>query len=112
MDDTVILTKDPINVQFATEAVTRPQAGGVSVFVGTTRDTFQGKNVVRLEYEAYEPMALKEMRALCGAAREKWSDLVSIAVLHRLGLVPVGEASVIIAVSSPHRREAIGALLK
>ena len=67
----------------------------------------EDKAVTRLEYEAYEEMALKEMDKLCGTARKQHPAVTHIVVHHRLGVVPVGEASVIIAVSSPHRREAI-----
>lgn len=107
-NDVIVLTHEVLSVDFATKSVSSNAAGGISVFVGTTRDNFDGKGVIRLEYEAYEPMAVKEMRNLCMKAREKWVDIIKIAVLHRLGIVPIGEASVIIAVSSPHRREAIG----
>jgi len=83
------------------------EAGAISVFVGTTRNTFKGKKVLRLEYEAYEPMALKQMRELCNEMRQRWPNVVKCAILHRTGVVAVGEASVVIAVSSPHRREAL-----
>jgi molybdopterin synthase catalytic subunit len=62
---------------------------------------------VRLEYEAYEEMAVKEMEKLCATARAAHPEVTHVVVHHRLGIVPVGEASVIIAVSSPHRKEAI-----
>jgi molybdopterin synthase catalytic subunit len=75
----------------------------------TVRDNFEDKEVTRLEYEAYEDMALKEMEKLCVATRTQHPAITHVVVHHRLGIVPVGEASVIIAVSSPHRREAIEA---
>lgn len=109
MPDTILLTCDPLSVEKATDAVASNAAGATSVFVGTTRDTFEGKLVTLLQYEAYESMALKEMTKLCESARGKWPDLCSLAVMHRLGRVAVGEASVIIAASSPHRKEAIDA---
>lgn len=108
MTDETVITKEVLDVGKIANAVVCDQAGGTSVFVGTTRDTFNDRRVMRLEYEAYEPMAVKEMRVLCDEARTKWIDLKHISVWHRIGVVPVGEASVIIAVSSPHRREAIG----
>ena len=61
---------------------------------------------MRLEFEAYEPMAVKMLRRICAEAREKWS-LTALAVEHRLGLVPVGESSVVIAAASVHRIDAI-----
>ncbi|KAJ0173474.1 hypothetical protein K1T71_010623 [Dendrolimus kikuchii] len=84
--------------------------GAVSIFVGTTRDNFEGKKVLRLEYEAYEPMALKAMKIICDDVRKKWPAVHSIAMYHRLGNVPCREASVVIAVSSPHRRESLDAV--
>lgn len=104
----VLLTPKALDVAAASAEVGSDGAGAVSLFVGATRKTFQGRRVVTLEYEAYEEMAMKEMRVLCESVREKWPDVIGVAVHHRLGLVPVGEASVIIAVSSPHRKEAIG----
>lgn len=108
MKDTVVLTHDVLSVDQAQQAVAAQSAGGISIFVGTTRDNFDGKRVVSLHYEAYEPMAVKEMKSLCEKARTRWEDLSHIAVFHRLGEVPIRESSVIIAVSAPHRREAIG----
>merc|ERR1712038_68389 len=70
-------------------------------------DNFEGKEVVRLEYEAYEGMARKQLLAICQELRTKWPDLHSIAIHHRLGLVEVTQASVVIAISSPHRKDAI-----
>lgn len=106
-EDIVLLTPDKLSAEFAMQAVASPSAGGTSVFIGTTRDNFEGKAVMLLEYEAYEPMAKKKMNELCKRARTKWTDTIGVAVLHRLGAVPIGEASVIIAVSSPHRLDAI-----
>lgn len=83
-------------------------AGATSIFIGTTRNSFDGKRVVLLEYEAYTKMALKEMQAIGDRARQKWPEIIGITICHRLGKVPIGEDSVIIAVSSIHRRDAIG----
>ncbi|KAF0687081.1 Aste57867_21162 [Aphanomyces stellatus] len=69
-----------------------------------------GKKVVHLEYEGYIPMADKELKSICDAIRRQWPGVVGIAMLHRLGVVAVKEASVIIAVSSPHRRESLEAV--
>lgn len=67
------------------------------------------KKVLKLEYEAYTPMALKELQKLCDQVRQKW-EVLKIAVVHRIGEVPIGEASVIIVVSSAHRRESLEAV--
>ena len=86
-------------------AVRDPRAGAVVTFVGTTRNENAGRRVTRLEYEAYGTMARKEMRRLAAEARAKW-PLRKVAMVHRTGVVPVGEASVAIAVSAGHRGEA------
>ncbi|XP_021906646.1 molybdopterin synthase catalytic subunit [Carica papaya] len=88
--------------------VSAPQAGAIATFSGTTRDTFEGKTVLELRYEAYVPMATRCIKSICSAARLSWK-LHSIAVAHRLGPVPVGETSVFIAVSSVHRADALDA---
>ncbi|XP_058196336.1 molybdopterin synthase catalytic subunit [Rhododendron vialii] len=88
--------------------VQAPQCGAIATFSGTTRDTFQGKTVLELRYEAYVPMAIRCIKSICSSARSAW-NLDSIAVAHRLGPVPVGESSVFIAVSSVHRADALDA---
>ncbi|CAN8318276.1 unnamed protein product [Cochlearia groenlandica] len=88
--------------------VSAPQAGAIATFSGTTRDTFEGKTVLELRYEAYVPMATRCLGSICTAARSTW-DIHKIAVAHRLGPVPVGETSVFIAVSSVHRADGLDA---
>ncbi|KAL6966640.1 Molybdopterin synthase catalytic subunit [Sarracenia purpurea var. burkii] len=88
--------------------VQAPQCGAIATFSGTTRDTFEGKTVLELRYEAYLPMAIRRIKSICSSARSAWS-LDSIAVAHRLGPVPVGETSVFIAVSAVHRDPALDA---
>ncbi|OCU02541.1 hypothetical protein XELAEV_18008303mg, partial [Xenopus laevis] len=77
---------------------------------GTTRNTFEGKKVVRLEYESYIPMAEMEIKKIFADVRQQWLHVKHLAVHHRLGLVPVSEASVVIAVSSPHRSDSLDAV--
>lgn len=108
-NDFVQVTREPLDAQRAVELVTHASAGAVSTFIGTTRDNFAGKKVVRLEYEGYEPMAKSELRKICTQIRTQWPSVVGIALFHRLGVVLVKEASVVIAVSSPHRTEALQA---
>ncbi len=98
----------PINVAALERAVADPGAGGTTTFVGTTRNENAGRGVIRLEYEAYEPMALSEMRKLADEAGRRWK-ITRIAIAHRIGVVEIGEASVAIAVSAPHRAEAFAA---
>jgi len=107
--DLVKLTHDKISVEELVDTVAAESCGAVSVFVGTTRDNFENKKVVQLEYEAYEPMALEEMRKICLTVRNKWS-VEHIAFVHRLGIVPVKEASIVVAISSPHRKESLEAV--
>ena len=94
--------------EYDRSAVRDPAAGAVVVFTGTTRRTSAGRRVVRLEYEAHETMALREMRRLAAEAKRRWR-LEKVAMVHRVGLVPVGEPSVVIAVSAGHREEAFAA---
>lgn len=107
--DFVEVVHTPLDTQRCVDLVTHASAGAVSTFIGTTRDHFDGKKVVRLEYEGYVPMAIAELRKICEQMREQWPGIVGIAMFHRLGVVEVKQASVVIAVSSPHRREALEA---
>ena len=102
-------TPEKLSVDEASQLVISPLCGAVSLFVGTTRNNFQGKKVIRLEYEAYLPTAENEIRKICSDVRQKWR-VKHIAVFHQLGLVPVTEASVIIAVSSAHRAASLEAV--
>lgn len=70
---------------------------------------FTGKKVLRLEYEAYVPMAEQELLKICAEARRRWR-LTKVALVHRIGLVPIGEASVVVAVSSVHRKDSLEAV--
>ena len=98
----------PIDVAAVTAAVAHPRAGATVTFLGTTRDHNDGRRVIRLEYEAYPEMALAEMRKIGDRARERW-HIEQIAIVHRIGVVPIGEASVAIAVSAAHRAAAFEA---
>ena len=103
-----LITEDAIDLSRLVEAVRDPAAGAVATFLGTTRATNRGRNVLRLEYEAYPEMAVKEFEKIAAEASARW-ELVRVAIVHRVGVVPLGEASVGIAVSAPHRRESIEA---
>ncbi|KAL0965811.1 hypothetical protein UPYG_G00286090 [Umbra pygmaea] len=108
--DLVDLTHDKLSVDAVSESVTCPSCGAISIFIGTTRNSFDGNKVVRLEYEAYVPMAQSELRKIYADIRARWPTVRHICVHHRLGVVPVTEASVIIGISSPHRRDALEAV--
>ncbi|XP_017849251.1 molybdopterin synthase catalytic subunit [Drosophila busckii] len=105
--DHLQLLNDKIDVQQIYSLVNDASCGACSLFVGTTRDSFEGKKVISLEYEAYENMALKEMRIICTDLRVRWPYLKHIAIFHRLGVVSIGEESVVIAASAPHRADAL-----
>lgn len=107
--DIIILVEDKLDVNLIYSQVVEDSTGAVSLFVGTTRDNYEGKKVIRLEYEAFKPMAEKEIKKICQAIREKWK-VENIAFHHRLGVVPVGEASIVIAISSEHRTECLEAV--
>ena len=107
MKDLILITHNQLDVAAISASVTEECTGATSIFVGTTRDNFQGRKVVRLEYEAYEGMAVRELEKLCLEVRTKWPGVHKIAIQHRLGLVEVTQASVVIAISSPHRRDSL-----
>ena len=102
----ISLTSDPLSSSDAISFITRPDCGALSLFAGTTRDNFKGKRVLYLEYEAYTLMAVQEIRAICGRLSAA-DDVRRVYVAHRTGRVDVGETSIIVAASSPHRAAAI-----
>lgn len=97
-----------IEVEKVVQSVITSESGAVDVFIGTTRNHSRGKPVVKLEYEAYEPMAIKKMNQIENEVRERW-EVQKVAIVHRTGVVAIGESSVVIAVSSAHRDEAFTA---
>ncbi len=88
--------------------VTAPNTGGINVFIGTVRNHSKGKRVIRLEFEAYEPMAISEMQKIARRATEKF-DIHSMAIHHRVGTLYIGEIPVVIAVGAAHREAAFQA---
>lgn len=104
----ITIGRESIDVAALEHAVGEPRAGAIVTFAGTTRADNAGRRVIRLEYEAYEAMALSEMRRLANQAGERW-QIVRIAIAHRIGLVNIGETSVAIAVAAAHRAEAFEA---
>ena len=109
-DDWVGLTAEPIPVGRAVAWAERPYCGAVVLFTGTVRDHAEGRpGVTALEYEAYEEEVAPRLAAIVEEARRRWRSLGRVAVLHRVGELSVGETSVLIAVSAPHRTEAFDA---
>lgn len=104
----VQLKEKPLDPQDCVDFVTSDQAGGTAVFIGTVRDNTGGKKVVRLEFEAYAPMAISEMRKIAEAAAARWKA-EKMAIHHRVGVLEIGAIAVVIAVSTPHRRAAFEA---
>ena len=110
MEDDIRISSEPIDVATTIAAVSDSRAGGIAVFLGVTRaeTNASGRQLIALDYEAYEEMALKQMRKLATDAREKW-PIISLAIVHRIGRVALAEPSVVIAVATPHRGEAFEA---
>jgi molybdopterin synthase catalytic subunit len=109
-DTWVGLTEDPLPVDLAGRWAVRPDCGAVVVFTGTARDHAEGRpHVSVLEYEAYTEQVVPRLEAIADEARRRWPDLGRIALVHRTGPVEVGEAAVVVAVSSPHRDAAFEA---
>jgi len=102
------LTEAPLDVAAADAFLRTEEAGGLNLFVGTTRRWTGDNETVRLAYDAYAPMAAKTMRALADEAAARW-PVLRICVLHRLGEVPPPEASVVIGVACAHRAAAFEA---
>jgi molybdopterin synthase catalytic subunit len=102
------LSEAPLSLEAAAAEVASPDAGAIATFVGTTRARSRGRDVVRLEYEAYEGMAEQAMERIAAGLVERY-DLLAVAIHHRVGTVAIGETSVVIAVSAPHRADALAA---
>ena len=102
------LTEDPIDLSAVVAEVEDERAGAVVTFMGTVRSESRGRKVMRLEYEAYEGMAEDVMADLATQLAARY-DLCAIAITHRVGVCEIGDASVAIAVSAPHRQDALAA---
>ncbi|MGH9130360.1 MAG: molybdenum cofactor biosynthesis protein MoaE [Acidimicrobiales bacterium] len=109
-DDWIGLTDEPLPLSEVGSWVVKAGCGGVVTFVGTVRDNSDGRSGVEsLEYEAYSGQVESRLAALAADARSLWPGLGRVALLHRVGLMGVGEASVLVAVSAPHRGQAFEA---
>lgn len=107
-EDIFLLVREAIQPRELVESLKAPDDGAVVVFDGFVRNTFKGRQTLYLEYEAYEPMAYAKMRAIGAEIRAKF-PVHRVAIVHRLGRLEIGETSVLIAVSSPHRAAAFDA---
>jgi molybdopterin synthase catalytic subunit len=99
------VVKDPISIEEIANKVIRNEAGAVTTFVGTVREFTYGKRTLSLEYQAYEKMAVKMLEQIGYEINEKWDD-AKVAITHRIGKLEITEIAVVIAVSTPHRKDA------
>lgn len=102
------ITQKPIDVQKVVEAASALGAGGLNVFIGTVRNATKNKKVRWLEYESYEAMAVVEIRKIVEEAIDRW-NVLGYAISHRIGTLKPGEIAVVVAVSTPHRKESFEA---
>jgi MoaE-MoaD fusion protein len=102
------LSSEPIGVDAVVAEVTHERAGAIATFTGTTRAESRGRTVLYLDYEAYPGMAEHVMAEIAASLKRKY-DLCDVAIAHRVGRVGIGETSVVIAVSAPHRHDALAA---
>lgn len=107
--DVFEITREPIDKPGLEQRLLTGAAGAMVTFDGVVRDNTHGRRVVTLQYEAYEPMAVKEMRRVGEELRERWPDVERIGIVHRFGELKISESSVVIVVTSPHRRVAFEA---
>ena len=108
MNSNIKISAEPLNIQSCIDWVMAPVSGGIDVFIGTVRDATKGKKVIHLEFEAYESMALHEMKKIAEEVLAKW-PVHKILIHHRTGLLNIGEIPVVIAVSAAHRDAAFDA---
>jgi MoaE-MoaD fusion protein len=103
------VTREPMPAQELAELVRRDEDGAVALFYGVVRNHSEGRAVERLEYEAHESMALRKMQEVATETKRRFPDISEIGVWHRIGRLEIGETSLLVAVSSPHRNEAFEA---
>ena len=104
----IFLTYEPIDYHALTESVRSPQSGAVVLFLGTVRELTAGRQTVALDYEGYPEMARAKLEELETAARSRW-PIDKVGIVHRLGHLELGDISVAVAVSCPHRAQAFEA---
>ncbi len=108
MDKLIHITEKALDTSGVCLLVSDHENGAITSFTGTVRSSTKGKTVKGLEFEAYTPMALREMKKIAEEARKKW-DLRAVAIHHRTGSLSVGDIAVVIAVSAPHRQHTFAA---
>ncbi|TBR59600.1 molybdopterin synthase [Westiellopsis prolifica IICB1] len=108
-EDSFAITFAPLLVEEIYQLAGSPANGAVVVMSGTVRNQTDGKPVIALEYQAYEPMALRVFYQIAAEIRQKWTDVNCVVIHHRIGHLRIGEISVLVAVGCPHRSEAFEA---
>lgn len=108
MAELIHISASPLHTGDVCRLVASEENGAITSFTGTVRSATRGRKVTRLEFEAYIPMALREMEKIAREAREKW-PLSAVAIHHRTGTLAIGETAVVIAVSAPHREHTFAA---
>ncbi len=108
-EDSFAITFAPLLVEEIYQLAGSPANGAVVVMSGTVRNQTDGKAVIALEYQAYEPMALRVFYQIAAEIRQKWTDVNCVVIHHRIGHLRIGEISVLVAVGCPHRSEAFEA---
>jgi molybdopterin synthase catalytic subunit len=103
------LTREAMDPQQLAELVRRDEAGAIALFYGIVRNHSEGRDVERLEYEAHESMAVRKLREVAEETKRRFSEISEIGAWHRIGVLEIGEASLLVAVSSPHRAQAFEA---
>ncbi len=102
------ITEQAIDIQFLIAEAQSDRAGAVDIFIGTVRNHANSKKVIRLEYEAYDAMALKKMELLAQEAHSRWA-IEKLVIVHRKGILQIGDVAVLIAVATAHRAESFEA---
>ncbi|MEN8250074.1 MAG: molybdenum cofactor biosynthesis protein MoaE [Bacteroidota bacterium] len=104
MSEEVKITERQLNTSEIISMVESDNSGSINVFIGTVRNYTKGKEVIRLEFEAYESMAIKEMQKIIDEVKKRW-PINHIVIHHRVGALNIGDIPVVIAVSTPHRKD-------
>lgn len=108
-EDVFEITREPIDKLGLEQRLLTGGAGAVVTFDGVVRDNTKGRKVLTLDYDAYPPMAVKEMRRVGEEIRQRWPEVERIGIVHRFGEMKISESSVVIVVTSPHRKVAFEA---
>ena len=108
-EDIFEITREPIDKQGLEQRLLNGASGAMVTFDGVVRDQTAGRRVISLHYDAYVPMAVKEMKRIGAEVRQRWPEIDRIGIIHRFGELQISESSVVIVITSPHRRVAFEA---